>query len=142
MLIKLSLAYLGSQNGQEINIKSIYNEKLFSYGTLQYEAVQISTFGRKLEGIQDILIGFRLTELAINDPTVVATSGESVHPILIHTGNTTDKVVGIVFDINSEELQLADKYEVAEYKRVLVQLYSGVSAWVYISRDQEQYCAV
>ena len=28
-------------------------EKLFSYGTLQQEGVQLATFGRKLEGMGD-----------------------------------------------------------------------------------------
>jgi gamma-glutamylcyclotransferase (GGCT)/AIG2-like uncharacterized protein YtfP len=114
--------------------QSSYNEKLFSYGTLQYEAVQIATFGRKLNGTQDILNSYRLAQLQINDPNVIATSGESIHPILIHTGVTTDEVIGTVFDISQEELQLADQYEVADYKRVCVQLHSGTSAWVYISR--------
>lgn len=117
-----------------MNTKNIYTEKLFSYGTLQYEAVQISTFGRKLNGSRDILIGYRLSHIQIHDTNVVATSGESVHPILINTGNKEDKVSGIVFDISIEELQLADKYEVADYKRVCVQLHSGASAWVYVSK--------
>ncbi len=120
-----------------MSIKSIYNEKLFSYGTLQYEAVQTSIFGRKLNGTQDILVGYRLSELVINNPSVIAISGELIHPILMHTGNTTDEVVGTVFDISAEELQLADEYEVSEYKRVFVQLHSGISAWVYINTDQE-----
>jgi hypothetical protein len=35
-------------------------EKLFSYGTLQYEAVQLDTFGRTLLGQKDVLLGYRL----------------------------------------------------------------------------------
>jgi len=31
---------------------------LFSYGTLQQEAVQMSTFGRLLDGQPDELVGF------------------------------------------------------------------------------------
>lgn len=108
-------------------------EKLFSYGTLRYEGVQFSTFGRKLNGSPDILNGYKLSQLQINDPHVVATSGEAVHPILIATGNMTDEVNGIVFDVTSKELALADQYEVADYKRVNVKLLSGLCAWVYIS---------
>lgn len=37
-----------------------YSEKLFSYGTLQQETVQLSTFGRKLQGTADVLIGYHL----------------------------------------------------------------------------------
>ena len=110
-----------------------FSEKLFSYGTLQYESVQLSTFGRPLQGTHDILRGFQLSELKINNPDVVKTSGDAVHPILIHTGNETDTVKGMVFDITHEELQQADAYEVEEYKRVRVKLSSEVLAWVYVS---------
>ncbi len=111
-------------------------EKLFSYGTLQYEAVQLSTFGRKLRGTPDVLTGYRLSTLEIQDANVVATSGEAVHPILIYTGNLNDEVSGTVFDISPQELQQADDYEVADYKRVRVELKSGTSAWVYASANQ------
>ena len=35
-------------------------EKLFSYGTLRYDTVQLSTFGRKLDGAADTILGFKL----------------------------------------------------------------------------------
>jgi len=113
--------------------KKIYTEKLFSYGTLRYDNVQLATFGRKLNGSPDALCGYRLEILQIQDPDVIATSGESNHPILMSTGKDIDKVEGIVFDVSLEELESADKYEVADYKRISVILYSGVSAWVYVS---------
>jgi hypothetical protein len=40
-------------------------EKLFSYGTLQQEGVQLATFGRKLEGRPDQLNGYKLGLLEI-----------------------------------------------------------------------------
>ena len=107
-------------------------EKLFSYGTLQYEAVQLTNFGRKLAGRVDTLSKFELSELKITDADVIATSGEDIHPVVIYTGEITDKVQGMVFDVNSDELKQADSYEVADYKRVKVKLDSGISAWVYI----------
>lgn len=110
-------------------------EKLFSYGTLQQEAVQISTFGRKLNGVADVLTGYRLANLAIKDPNVIALSGKAVHSILIYTGNETDTVQGVVFDITEKELHSADQYEVAEYKRVSTQLQSGTTAWVYVGDE-------
>jgi len=109
-------------------------EKLFSYGTLRYEAVQLSTFGRKLSGSHDILSGYKLSQLKINNPGVVAKSGDDIHPILIATNNKNDKVNGIVFDVTSEELTQADQYEVADYQRISVTLDSGVHAWVYVSK--------
>ena len=90
-------------------------EKLFSYGTLQYEAVQLTNFGRKLAGRVDTLSKFELSELKITDADVIATSGEDIHPVVIYTGEITDKVQGMVFDVNSDELKQADSYEVADY---------------------------
>ena len=107
-------------------------EKLFSYGTLQYEVVQLTNFGRKLAGTIDTLSKFELSELKITDADVIATSGENVHPIVIYTGEDTDKVKGMVFDISIDELRQADNYEVSDYKRIKVKLDSGVSAWVYV----------
>lgn len=107
-------------------------EKLFSYGTLQYETVQLTNFGRKLVGTIDTLSKFALSELKITDADVIAASGEDVHPIVVYTGEDTDKVDGIVFDVRSEELTRADSYEVSDYKRIKVKLDSGVSAWVYV----------
>lgn len=113
--------------------KHQHTEKLFSYGTLRYEKVQLSTFGRKLVGKSDTLLGYRLSTLKIEDPEVVATSGDAVHPILIYTGNNQDQVPGMVFDVSKEEIANADKYEVKEYKRVSAKLKSGIDAWVYVS---------
>lgn len=107
------------------------SDKLFSYGTLRYEHVQIANFGRKLHGKEDVLTGFILTTIEIKDPSVVATSKEAIHPIISYTGNKNDRVQGMVFDVSSEEIGLADLYEVSDYKRIKVQLDSGVSAWVY-----------
>ena len=107
-------------------------EKLFSYGTLQQEAVQLSTFGRILNGKKDILYGFRLEKIKINDLAIVIKSGEEFHPILIHSKNIADEVEGVVFDITAEELRQADEYEVADYERVSVRLQSQINAWIYI----------
>ena len=110
-----------------------FTEKLFSYGTLRYEPVQIATFGRKLKGNPDLLVGFNLSMVEIKDENVIKTSGEAAHPIITFTGNPLDQVPGFVFDISSEELQQADSYEVADYKRINAQLRSGINAWVYVN---------
>ena len=106
-------------------------QKLFSYGTLQYETVQMETFGRKLEGHRDFLLGYKLNYVEILDPKVIELSGESVHKILDYTGNSDDMVEGMVFELSDAELQQADSYEVDSYKRVLVKLKSGFEAWIY-----------
>lgn len=112
----------------------MYSEKLFSYGTLQLEVVQMSTFRRKLNGSPDILSGFELKMLDIKDDLVVSTSGHASHPIISFTGQPKDKVNGVVFDISLEELHQADAYEVSDYKRISVTLNSGIQAWVYVRK--------
>jgi hypothetical protein len=106
---------------------------LFSYGTLQDSAVQIANFGRLLSGRADSLPGYTLLPIAIHDPTVVALSGKSQHTIAKRS-DADDEVMGMVFEITAEELAAADRYEVADYARVLVTLKSGVNAWVYAAK--------
>jgi gamma-glutamylcyclotransferase (GGCT)/AIG2-like uncharacterized protein YtfP len=106
--------------------------KLFSYGTLQQEDVQLATFGRRLAGHRDQLAGFIQTEVEIDDPDVVAASGKTHHPILVFTGLPDDRVSGTLFDITGTELAQADDYEVDDYKRIAVTLASGMQAWVYV----------
>jgi hypothetical protein len=59
---------------------------LFSYGTLQQEAVQLSTFGRVLSGQPDELPGFEQGLLPIDDPEFVAKSGKAHHAIVKFNG--------------------------------------------------------
>lgn len=107
-------------------------EKLFSYGTLQQDQVQLDTFGRKLLGVPDQLVGYGLTELKIQDPAVLASSGKEIHPIVTYSGQPEDIVEGMVLDITSAELAQSDRYEVDDYTRVSVKLRSGTVAWVYV----------
>jgi gamma-glutamylcyclotransferase (GGCT)/AIG2-like uncharacterized protein YtfP len=76
--------------------------------------------------------GFEHGMYEIDDPSVVATSGKTHHPIARFTGRASDTVAGTVFAISAEELRNADTYEVSAYKRVAVTLQSGVRAWVYV----------
>jgi len=108
-------------------------ERLFSYGTLQEEAVQLSTFGRRLQGAPDSLIGYKIQMIPIHDQHFIATSGASHHRNLDFTGNKTDVVEGYVFAITKRELEQADAYEPKDYKRVQARLRSGLNAWIYLS---------
>lgn len=105
---------------------------LFSYGTLQDKAVQQANFGRELKGSSDALPGYVQSLVAITDPEVVAISGNTHHPIVQPSSNPKDEVQGMVFEITHQELMAADRYEVAEYKRISVALRSGMQAWVYV----------
>ncbi|WP_371784826.1 gamma-glutamylcyclotransferase family protein [Streptosporangium subroseum] len=105
---------------------------LFSYGTLRQREVQVSTFGRELDGRQDLLPGYTLSLVPITDPDVVAVSGADHHPIVRATGDPSHTVEGTVFEITDAELAAADDYEVNDYNRVPVTLASGVRAWAYV----------
>ena len=107
-------------------------EYLFSYGTLQLEAVQMATFGRRLAGTSDALPGFELATLKIEDPAVIAISGKAQHTIAKFTGRESDEISGTVFHVTSDDIQNADGYEVDACKRIAVTLRSGIRAWVYV----------
>jgi hypothetical protein len=104
---------------------------LFSYGTLQQESVQLSTFGRLLHGQRDELVGFEQSLLRIEDPEFVATSGKADHSIVRFNGRNDSRVSGTVFEVTDAELARADRYEPAGYERVAAVLASGKRAWVY-----------
>ena|SRR5688572_23026634 len=104
---------------------------LFSYGTLQDEAVQLNIFKRTLNGRKDAIKGYRMSRVAIRDYEVVAISGLSYHLILI-PGRPDDLIDGMVFEITDEELLRADDYESEDYKRVLAPTVSGLDVWVYV----------
>ena len=107
-------------------------EFLFSYGTLQLEAVQRSTFGRLLSGTGDALPGFELAPLKIEDPKVIAISGKATHTIAKFTGRDSDEITGTVFHVTADEIENADRYEVDACKRIAFTLRSGIRAWVYV----------
>jgi len=109
------------------------NHLLFSYGTLQLEKVQLESFGRKLKGSPETLEGFKLKQLQITDPVVLKKSEQEFHPIAIETGIENDSITGTLFEITSQELQQADHYEVADYKRIERTFTSGKKGWIYVS---------
>ncbi|CBS90463.1 gamma-glutamylcyclotransferase family protein [Azospirillum lipoferum] len=106
--------------------------RLFSYGTLQQETVQLASFGRLLAGRADAMPGYRCDMLEITDPEVIRTSGKRFHPVVVESGDPADEVAGTLFEITAAELAAADSYEVADYRRVMVRLKSGAEAWVYV----------
>ncbi len=111
-------------------------ERLFSYGTLRYASVQLATFGRLLTGVPAVLPGYRLEQVTITDPKVLHLSQEASHPILVASGKDCDRVEGMVFEVTSAELLQADAYEVADYKRISVNLLSAIQAWVYVQAKE------
>lgn len=106
---------------------------LFSYGTLQQDDVQLSTFGRLLQGHRDELPGYEPSLVRIEDPHIVATGGKTHHANVTFNGRNDSRVSGTVFEITDAELGAADQYEQpAAYERIAATLASGKQAWVYV----------
>jgi len=105
---------------------------LFSYGTLQQREVQLSLFGRTLQGQPDVLPRFERTLVKIEDPATAAELGESHHVNAAFNGRDDSRVTGTAFEVSDAELGAADEYErPAGYERVTARLASGRQAWVY-----------
>ena len=106
---------------------------IFSYGMLQEESVQLSTFGRLLDGQGDELVGFELAQVPIEDPGIVAATGMTHYDNALFNGRPDSRVGGTVFEITDAELAAADSFEQrAAYKRIGVTMASGKQAWVYV----------
>jgi len=110
---------------------------LFSYGTLQEGKVQLSTFGRLLNGQRDELPGYEPSLVKIEDPQLAAAIGRTHHANVTFNGRKDSRVSGTVFEITDVELAAADQYELpAAYKRIAVVLASGRESWVYVDARQ------
>ena len=106
---------------------------LFSYGTLQQEDVQRSTFGRLLQGSRDELVGFEPSSVPIAAPHLVAASGRTHHASVTFNCRGESRVGGTVFEVTDAELAAADRHEEpAGFRRVSVTLASERPAWVYV----------
>jgi SAM-dependent methyltransferase len=109
---------------------------LFSYGTLQQDDVQLSTFGRRLEGQPDELPGYEPSRVKIKDAAFAARSGTTHHANVTFNGNQGSRVAGTVFEVSDAELAAADAFEAPfGYRRVSAALASGQWAWVYVHLD-------
>lgn len=104
-------------------------QKLFTYGTLQNEDIQENLFGRILQGTPEILIGYKLNEIQIEEEF-----GLMQYPIITETNKPEDTISGIVYEITTNDLHQADLYEGLHYKRVEVHLQSNEIVWAYSTR--------
>ena len=95
--------------------------------------MQLDTFGRLIDSEDDVLPGSRSTM----PRSRIRESSTSRAPRCTRscgaTGNPLDKVVGKVLWVTEDELDAADEYEVALYRRASVVLASGRTAWVYVA---------
>lgn len=106
---------------------------VFSYGTLQDKEVQLSIYGRAIEGRPDALAQAEQRVVVIEDAQVVAATGRAQHANLEFNGRSDSRVAGTVLEITPAELATTDAYEErADFKRIEVVLASGTMAWTYI----------
>jgi gamma-glutamylcyclotransferase (GGCT)/AIG2-like uncharacterized protein YtfP len=106
-------------------------EQLFAYGTLKDKEIQETIFGRILKGTSETLTGYAIKEIQIEEEY-----GLAPYPIIVSTQNQKDRIDGILYELSSEELQKADRYEGKHYTRIQVKLESNKIAWVYGARHE------
>lgn len=114
---------------------------LFCYGSLRLPEVQLDTFGRLLTGHDDVLPGYTVDYVDIEDPHAPPVRGQAVHPIIRFTGHGVDKVLGVALEVTEDELEAADEYEAGSYHRLSATLASGRSAWIYVAHVPTEYPA-
>lgn len=106
---------------------------VFSYGSLQQESVQLSTFGRRLAGSKDALPGHALGAVEIPDPARAAVHGRTHYANVAPDADPASRVDGMALEVTPEELAACDGYERLDgYVRVAVTLASGREAWCYV----------
>jgi hypothetical protein len=84
---------------------------IFSYGTLQQDDVQMSAFGRLLDGQPDELVGFERSLVEIEDPKERAALNRTHYDNAVFNGEAASRVSGTVFEVTDPELAKADEYE-------------------------------
>lgn len=100
--------------------------RVFSYGSLQREDVQLAAFGRRLHATPDELRGF-----------VLARSRNGRHANLVSSARADSLVPGMLLELTDAELASADAYERSDgYARVEVTLESGIAAWVFVEVNE------
>jgi gamma-glutamylcyclotransferase (GGCT)/AIG2-like uncharacterized protein YtfP len=107
---------------------------IFSYGSLQQEAVQVSVYGRVLRGEPDTLVGWVRTLIDVPKSHKAASLGTTHYANVVRSPQSSASVEGTVLELTELELNASDDYErEAGYVRVMITLASGRSAWVYAS---------
>lgn len=80
--------------------------------------------------MRDQLLGFARAIIDIQDAAFAAANG-AAHAIVQFTGPVDDRVDGTVLELTDAELERADAYEPAGYRRVDAAFASGRRGWVY-----------
>ncbi len=97
--------------------------QLFVYGKLRDKSIRCKITGRKIEPLKTgFLNGYALSSIQFD--------GEE-YPIVFEDPKTTVAIEGEVIEVTPNELNLIDKYEGTNYRRIKVMLKDGSVVWVY-----------
>jgi gamma-glutamylcyclotransferase (GGCT)/AIG2-like uncharacterized protein YtfP len=98
--------------------------RVFSYGSLQQDQVQLATFGVLLPGVAAEIVGFELAHLHREGKRLAN---------VVRSRIPENRVRGTVFEFTAAQLAVADAYERTDnYVRIEVSLAAGGEAWVYV----------
>ena len=86
--------------------------------------MQHRVFGRLIGGLRDVLEGFELGVISIDGRD---------YPVLRPGGST--RIDGLVLRLADQNLEKADAYETAVYRRIEVTLVSRRRAFVYVAAE-------
>lgn len=98
--------------------------KVFSYGTLWQQDVQVNNFGMtfSVDPDLDYVGGWNIIKIKMHGELCsVAVEGESI-------------VSGAIVDIPDDVIDDVDKYEGNEYKRIEITTLSGTKCQMYVKR--------
>lgn len=99
--------------------------KLFSYGTLQDPEVQKQLFDCELLPISATIKGYKV-EYNLKIEGVI-------YPRLSSDPNGT--VTGSMYELNTEQLKIADAYETNAYHRASIKTNDGIVVQVYLKKE-------
>ena len=100
--------------------------KIFSYGTLWKEDIQLSVFGRTFDVDQDMDY--------INGWDIIKVKMDGVYYNVAVEGDMSCVVMGAIVNVPDEFIKLVDKYEGREYKRIDIKTMTGTDCQIYVKR--------
>src|SRR5690606_4227550 len=107
----------------------------FSVATLQLPRAPQSLHGTPPDRQPGARVRRRDPRVGTPHPAVSEAGGSDVHPGIVATGEPSDGVDGIVFEVTPEQLAVIDRYEEVAYRRIEVRLESGRTAFCYEPRS-------
>lgn len=111
---------------------------LFTYSTLLSEKVQIDFFGKVLNGINDVVKGYKLGVFQIINPEAISVSENDCHPIATPSKNPNDEVSGAVYEIPEEKLKIIEQCISEDCFKTKVVTESGTQCWMYTIKAEKK----